>query len=393
MSGDNPIQQGLTNLMPGTGNQEHFTAIETLSERLTGEPDPPYVTDADVFEGMAKQQMAGVVAAIDTTRISDLSRGYAALAEQVNITWGLVNLLRVTTAGWQGDSGNAAAEAVEKLLKPASESSTALSAINVRLLLAADVAGEVKPVVESLTTEISAPLPLSASVLSANETRREQERVEAARVLETIYKTNLVDVGGKVPGLTAPEQIPGSGTGSGSGIVGGGRGGAHVGVGEPDGADTEFADGPGTGGAADFASTHADDARSTSTPLAADNGPAATHAASATTTPSGGAGIGVAPGFTGGADRSSVGGGFVPSGPGAPGGALPPAVGTPAAASAVGAAGRGGVPGSMPIGAGGAGTKREEDKVHKTAAYLVNSENGKKLLGDPPKVSPSVFGA
>ena len=40
----------------------------------------------------------------------------------------------------------------------------------------------------------------------------------------------------------------------------------------------------------------------------------------------------------------------------------------------------------------GARGKGEDDKEHKTAAYLVNVENANELIGDMPRVAPPVIG-
>lgn len=53
---------------------------------------------------------------------------------------------------------------------------------------------------------------------------------------------------------------------------------------------------------------------------------------------------------------------------------------------AAGAAGQGG------MGAGGRGGKKEEDKEHKSAAYLVNDDNANDIVGDLPPTVPPVIG-
>jgi PPE family len=57
--------------------------------------------------------------------------------------------------------------------------------------------------------------------------------------------------------------------------------------------------------------------------------------------------------------------------------------GRPGAAGAAGQAG---------MGAGGRGGKKEEDKEHKSAAYLVNDDNANDIVGDLPPTVPPVIG-
>jgi hypothetical protein len=44
------------------------------------------------------------------------------------------------------------------------------------------------------------------------------------------------------------------------------------------------------------------------------------------------------------------------------------------------------------MGAGGRGGKKEEDKEHKSAAYLVNDDNANDIVGDLPPTVPPVIG-
>lgn len=54
-----------------------------------------------------------------------------------------------------------------------------------------------------------------------------------------------------------------------------------------------------------------------------------------------------------------------------------------------GAGGRG--PGGMPM--GGRGGRKQEDEEHETPSYLINENNGNKIVGDLPPTAPPVIGA
>ena len=54
-----------------------------------------------------------------------------------------------------------------------------------------------------------------------------------------------------------------------------------------------------------------------------------------------------------------------------------------------GARGATGAAGTGAPGAGGRGGKKEEDREHKTAAYLVTEENGNEIAGDLPPAMPA----
>jgi PPE family len=93
-------------------------------------------------------------------------------------------------------------------------------------------------------------------------------------------------------------------------------------------------------------------------------------------------------GFGGAGGAASGRGGVPGSGPGA--GAAAGAEGGVAGRGGVaGARGAAGAGGAGQMGAGGKGGKREEDKEHKTAAYLINEENGTEITGELPPSLPA----
>lgn len=57
------------------------------------------------------------------------------------------------------------------------------------------------------------------------------------------------------------------------------------------------------------------------------------------------------------------------------------------------AAGRSGAAGGPGMGAmGGAGGRREEDREHRSAAYLVDEMHANEIVGDLPRTAPPVIG-
>ncbi|AHH21067.1 hypothetical protein NONO_c62970 [Nocardia nova SH22a] len=197
----------------------------------------------------------------------------------------------------------------------------------------------------------------------------------------------------KLPPALNPTQpgdgrIPGTGPGDTSGPDG------------PDGTDAPKPDGGQDGSDAKTPGEDTpQDPNSQDRPAASPNGDSAATTPSGTNPGANTAPAGVDPhgpsttpsGLPGGGLHSGgLGGGPAPGGPGRsiPGIGVPGVAGTPAAAaSGRPGAGTAGMPGMGVPGNAGKG-KDEDEKTHKTADYLVNSENAAELLGELSKALP-----
>ena len=440
------------------GRARHRQGIETLGAHIGGEPDAPYVTDPDVFSGMSKQEMALGVSGIDAGVVTEVARAYHSLASTFNITWGLVNLRRIAGgARWEGAAADAASIAIGALMTPVSETSASLQTIGLKLQLAADAAGEVKPRVQSLVSGTRRPPALTGGDAVAAKARDEEERAEAARVLDALYKATLVDSGTNVPPILPPTpaasppgvlvdeavggaSIPGEGTEEGTpaqepisvheatrdrgGPTAGSSPGrvALTGGGSPRDSEDDLAaetraatadaHPPGTG-AAGTPGTGAVAAGS-SQPFAPTNAAGAHAGFGAGTSAAGSPSGGYGPAVRGGTGRASFGSDPGPRGdPGPrrdgprtgpqggmpiPGAVLPgPGAGTAPVATAATdlrpGRGRAGPGAAMPIGMAAARARGAEDTEHTTPSYLVTVENGHALIGDIAPVAPPVLGA
>lgn len=405
------------------------TKIEQLGEYIGTERDAPYVTDPDVFDGMSREEMLGNVGNLSSQAIAALSDGYMDVASEFGLAWALLSLRNITGGEqWTGQAADAANGAIEKLSKPVSDTHASFQTIGLKMRQASSAAGDVRPKVESLLSNAEAlPLLLSGADAADLKEKREQERREAARILESIYKPTFVDAGTNVPSIMPPETIngvggPGVGTGSGSGSAGSAGATGSIGA-----APYGFAPGePGAGESPDAAAgTQAATAAPTdqgtngaaaSTAPVGANTPAATSSASALQHGAAGASAlgGTAHGSTSGGGGASgfgsgaVGGGAVGSGgfggAGSNGraiftGPVQPGAAPGAGAAATGAAAGGSTarPGSarppmgMPMAGRGAGAG-QDDTEHQTPSYLINVENGNELIGDLAPVAPPVIG-
>lgn len=406
------------------------TKIEQLGEYIGTERDAPYVTDPDVFTGMSREEMLGNVSNLSAQAITALGDGYMDIASEFGLAWCLLKLENITGGQqWTGDAADAAHGAIERLSTPVSDTHASFQTIGLKMRQASSAAGDVRPKVESLLSNAEAlPLLLSGADAADLKEKREQERREAARILESIYKPTFVEAGTNVPSIMPPEGIagadgPGIGTGGGRGSSGSAGATGSIGAapsgsapGAPGaGESPEAAAGTqaataaptdkGTNGAA--ASTTSVGAN---TPAAASSASALQHSAAGGSALGGAThgstnGGGGASGFGGG----SVGGGAVRSGgfggtssngraiftgPVSPG-AAPSAGAASTGAKADGSAARPGparAPMGMPMAGRGAGAGQDDDTEHKMPSYLINVENGNELIGDLAPVAPPVIG-
>ncbi|KAF0849225.1 hypothetical protein [Nocardia caishijiensis] len=236
----------------------------------------------------------------------------------------------------------------------------------------------------------------------------ENARVEAVRVLQTVYAPVIYESDTNVPVIPVPKtvdnpggvpEIPGGG-GSGPG-VGGSPGSQLAAAPSTPSAVTPTTD-PGESPAEepspdDDQNSSDDDTPQTTDPSSttpAATTPAATAPQSTTPGTPGGTGV-----PSGGAPGSGVPGAGAPgsSSPGAgaalPGGAASAAAGANRGGSA-GTAARSGMPGMMSPGAGRGGGK-DDESTKGVPDYLVTQENGEELTGldSLPKMVPPVIGA
>ncbi|WP_072688079.1 hypothetical protein [Rhodococcus marinonascens] len=405
----------------GTGTVERNrlgTSIEQLSEYVDQERDAPYVTDADLFDGMSREEMFGKVSALDAGAIMDLARRYLSVASAFDIGWGLIGLKNIISSEWEGDAADAANAAIERLMGPVGDTNASLQTIGVKLQQASSAAGDVKPQIQSLLSDaLQMPLVLSGANAVAVKAEQETRRREAAQILERIYKPTFIETGTNVPSIVPPPMIAGvqgyeSGgwTGAGGSTPGGaGSSGTNSADGEAPGGESNALDADGAANtqaaAAEGAAPAAPAAQSGAT------SPTSTSAANAYSPQSGVNGTGGSNGSTGG--LGGFGGGTNPrgndrgnesqSGAVVPG-AIPPGMAAGGAAGAAAGTGAGAVaakpsmarPGmgmGMPVGAAGAGAGKSEDAEHKTPSYLINMDNGNELIGDLDPVAPPVIGA
>ncbi|RVW04119.1 hypothetical protein [Rhodococcus xishaensis] len=394
------------------------TSIEQIGDTVDLEVDAPYVTDPDVFVGLSREEMAAKVSALDAGMIMDLAHRYLSVASAFNIVWGLTNLERITgSTQWEGAAADAANAAIERMMDPVNNTHASLRTISLKLQQASSAASDVKPRVQSLLADMQ-PLLLLTSARSAVEAKAQQEeqRREAADILERIYKPSFIDAGTNVPAILPPPTIPGAQgfeTGGWTGTAAPPQGdAANSGTGS---ADSNESTDPGVGDAESTqAATTEDAATGAGAGIPPDtqgraNSLLSTFAANATGpqsgTPGTGGSSGGASGFGGGVTAGSAGTGrydspsaAIGSSALAPGVAAGGATGAGAGAAPGGAAAKPGTtrPGSgmgMGVPMGGRGARPDDDTEHKTPDYLINMDNGNELIGDLHPVAPPVLGA
>ncbi|RVW03364.1 hypothetical protein [Rhodococcus spongiicola] len=386
------------------------TSIEQIGDTVDLEVDAPYVTDPDVFVGLSREEMAAKVSALDAGMIMDLAHRYLSVASAFNIVWGLTNLKRITgSTDWEGAAADAANAAIERMMDPVNDTHASIRTISLKLQQASSAASDVKPRVQSLLADMQ-PLLLLTSATSAVEAKAQQEeqRREAAQILERIYKPSFIEAGTNVPAILPPPTIPGVQgfeTGGWTGTAAPTRGGAaNSGTGSTD------SDEPASPGVDDTESTQATGTEDAATVAGEGippdsqgkaNSPVSTFAANANgpqggVPSSGGAGGGASGIAGGGVANGSAGQPKFdsPSAAMASGSAAPrvAAGGATGAGAGAGATRPGaGMGMGMPMGGRGAGTG--DDTEHKTPDYLINMENGNDLIGDLDPVAPPVLGA
>ncbi|NLE82140.1 MAG: hypothetical protein GX610_21690 [Rhodococcus sp.] len=428
MAGDSGIADLLGAPFGGAQGLERInlgTKIDQLGEFIGQEADAPYVTDPDVFAGMSRDEMLGNVGNLNSQVITALGDTYMDIATEFGLAWALLKLKNIAGGQqWTGAAADAANAAVDRLSTPVSDTHASFQTIGLKMRQASSAAGDVKLQVESLLSgNQGMPLLMSSADAAAQRAQREQDRLEAARILETTYKPAFVDSGTNVPSIKPPPEIPGvdgSGSGFGSGWGSGGAptgpGAGAPGVGGPD-ASTAGAPEAGAPGTLEGAGQEATAGLTSQAPVGADT-PSATTAASAMPSglgagapsslggsiPGAATGLGGGSGVGGGAAGGGFGGGgFAAGGPNGRPIFSPPAPSAGAAGSAAptssAASGAAAKPGAgrapmmgMPMGRG-AGGGQDGDTEHKTPDYLINIENGNELIGDIARVAPPVIGA
>ncbi len=231
-------------------------------------------------------------------------------------------------------------------------------------------------------------------------------KVEAVRVLETVYAPVIHESDTNVPIIPVPKAI--EDTGGDPGGPGGTRrtdtedpSTGTPGTTQPAAVDPETTpespaetpetptddDSATTEDADDSTSPDSTDPQSTDPTATTPSGvnPAAAGGGNPAGTPGGGSGGGGSPGAGSPSPGGAVAG--TPSTTGSPSGAVR------AAGSAAGAAGRAGVPGMMAPGARGGG--KDDESTKGVPDYLVTQEHGDELTGldEPPNTVPPVIGA
>ncbi|EOM77268.1 hypothetical protein [Rhodococcus rhodnii] len=404
-----------------------------LAERSHLEHDPAYIGDVENYSAMEHADLVAHVQAIDTGVIGALGDAYKQLSADLDIAWDVLALRRILGDGsWTGDAASAAESALATFGSEVSRLNDALNGVGLKLDYAESTASATKIAMPPVPEVVGHPLPLDASTYAARQKQAEGARLEAVRIMTTLYAPGYVSSGSSVPSMPRPSEIAGPGSGGGGGMgspggFGGGSGGFSNGTGQHSASSTPTDAMPAADDAASTQAASADGAPAGTQPASAGGtapGAATTSAASSPyaygATPSGtsnGTGTSNAQGagiYGGGGHGSGGGGGFVGGAaggggarrsnereaPSAASGAIPGAAAGAAAAAGANMAKSGmglGRPGTgmapMMAAAPGARANGAEDTEHETPSYLVTVENGNELVGEIAPVAPPVLGA
>ncbi|MFB7876821.1 hypothetical protein ACFC06_16320 [Nocardia sp. NPDC056064] len=381
-----------------------------------GDYRPAVVTKTDPFEGTVAELRAKVDK-IDITAVSDLISAWNEISTRNSTS--LDEFRKQIARGmspdvWSGAAATAAAQTVaayditgKKVTTAAALTSNKLDELRTGL----EPTKRLVPFAPEHRSGVDNALGLFQGRAWRNDdVAQENARVEAVRVLQTVYAPVIHESDEKVPVIPIPKtvdpggtpEIPGGSPNPGTGNPNS----SNPNSGQPSTPTTPAASTPSTdpGDTTDDPST---DDPSTDDPTTQDSTtpdsttpqstvPAGTTPASTPTTPGSGLPSG-SPSGAGTPGGGSPGGGT--PGAGTPGGAVPgsPNAGTTGAATRAGAAGSGaagrsGMPGGMSPGARGGGQDDESSKA--IPDYLITQEHGDELTGldNLPKMVPPVIG-
>lgn len=313
---------------------------------------------------------------------------------------------RSSAAAWEGTAADSARAAINTYTQRANELTPSLNALAVRVENAVTAITRTKTNLPDQVGDrgfIPDSMPMPGG---SQNSKRDDAEEDAQEVMSTDYLDPFVTADGQIPKL--PEAVsptnplyvppkPGDDNEPGSGNPSSGDPGSDdPGSGDPSTGETPEGtteEEPTTEEQPTAEDTTDDDSTDDNSPEDTSTNPAGTtpEVPNTTTTPSG-----TTPGTPGAPTTTgSPGTTQDPPSPGRSVAAAPgqAAVGTTTSAqSATNAAGRNGMPGMMPPGAGG--KKGEGDEEHSAPDYLITAENTAELLGELPKTVPGgVIGA
>ncbi|MEE2033613.1 hypothetical protein [Rhodococcus chondri] len=437
-SSDNPIRELLEPILgtvvPDSVSRRQARHDE-LAARVEAGTDPDYIDRFENFHSMEHAEIYQLTRTISPEAMNTLAREWAKLGStfSLSITLGTTMIRDKIAQHWEGGAATAAASATQLFGESAQQLCDAANAVSQKLRIAADVGERVKSSIDPPSNYIPLPIDVVNPGSGADTARAaEAARIQAVRIMETLYKPYYRDSGSAVPTLPSPHAAATSSAGDGGtspfgSHSGADRSGASTMSGFdnaarlPGGAAADAAGGTadgatdgaaGTSGADPYGSdrTGPDPSETNALP----GSPERTATTPASTSPSsltgnstmsgqpygsGSPGFGSTGNGTFGSSGSSGagGGGGSALGSGALGGLGPGglAAGSAPAAAQQGASGaRSGAarPMGMFPGMMGGGAQRGNDEERRVANYLVNNDNGNELIGSMPDTAPPVFG-
>ncbi|MEU7764237.1 hypothetical protein AB0B25_03830 [Nocardia sp. NPDC049190] len=371
-----------------------------------GEFRPREVLDADEFERYDVATLRSKVDQIDLQAVTDLVGAWNTIAERHKNSLETFTdaMARATDEGvWRGEARDAAASAVRDYAAQGGQVSNAArltSSKLAELLTGLEPTKQLVPHAPEHRSGVQNAVGLLAGRSWRNDDVAEHNsKVEALRVLRTVYAPVVMESDTNVPVIPRPAPATNPG---GAGNGGHNTGGTNTGSTTPSGTPTPGSAPPGADSAVD-STAHAaepttDDSAETSQSASSDaasTAPASTTPASAVPVPA------TSPSTPGSPYHGTPGSPGSPPGPGAPGVSIPPrgAPNAPVASqvaarsgTAPGRPGMGGIPGGM--GSGVRSGQSDEESSKGIPDYLITQEHGDELTGldSMPKAVPPVIG-
>lgn len=425
---ENPVEELLQPLLgsgaPGSVTRRQARHDE-LTARLDGGVDPEYIRDFENFHSMEHAEIYRIAQTISPVAMTTLAGEWAKLGKgfSLAIALGTVMIRDRIARHWEGDAATAALTATARFGDSAQQLCDAAQAVSQKLHIAADVGERVKSSIPPPADRIPSAVAALNPVTEAEAVRQaEAIRVQAVRVMESLYKPYYRDSGAAVPVLPPPYVAA---TGAGGDNADGTRrlddatGARASETGAPTASrlDTDERADPVTG-PSNAGDSPGDGATNTS-PWTSDGGAppgAFEDSGPATTTPAGAAGTTALPGQTyasppagspaglGTSGNAGIGGtGSGGGGASSPWGSnlgglaagAPVSSGTDRPGQTAAAGSRNGAarpmgmyPGMVPPGA-----TQSSDEQRRVPGYLVTNDHGNELIGSMPDTAPPVLGA
>ncbi|MBF6469666.1 hypothetical protein IU427_31540 [Nocardia beijingensis] len=378
-----------------------------------GEFRPREVLDVDEFERYDVATLRSKVDEIDLATVSGLIGAWTTIADrhQESLRTFTDAMARATDEGvWRGEARNAAAKAVSDYASQGAQVSNAARLTSSKLAelqTGLEPTKELVPHAPDHRSGFENAIGLFAGRAWRNDdVAQHNAKVEAVRVLSTVYAPVVMESDTNVPVIPRPASASNpSGSDDGSVPRGTSTGGSN-----PSGtsslssnpSETNPSDDPTTTSSTESSDNTSETPESTTDPAStteesttpASTTPAATIPASTTPPPS------TSPNSPGSPHLSTPGSPGSPTAPNAPGVSVP-SKGTPNNATAVPAAartgaspGRTGTSGMGGMAPGARGGKSDEESTKGIPDYLITQEHGNELTGldDLPRTVPPVIG-